>query len=54
MDGFSTARLMVRDLRAVLVDGRATTLLLEVSERQRKMLLAGGEVNVVRGRGGGG
>ena len=38
----------------VLVDGREITLLLEVSPRQRKMLLAGGEVNVVRSREGGG
>jgi aconitate hydratase len=37
-----------------IVDGREITLLLEVSPRQRKMLLAGGEVNVVRSRGGGG
>jgi aconitate hydratase len=36
----------------VLVDGREISLLLEVSPRQRKMLLAGGEVNVVRERAG--
>ena len=35
-----------------LVNGREIPLLLEVSPRQRKMLLAGGEVNVVRGRAG--